>query len=288
MSLDAQDWVWEHSASKGTARIVLLAVADKASGPDCSAYAGTTFLVQRSNAARSSVVVAVDRLLDAGELKIVEGRTGPRGETCYSLPLAVGHSRRGGPESGPVRKSDPSGNRTPGGPESTPPRSGNETPSGPESGPQNTRNAEPPVETHNYMQDFSASAAFAEGDDLFDSLAAKSEEIHKQRGGADLSGFLAFWTEYPKKRDREEAVKEYRAAIARGADPDRITAGAKAYAIERRTEPAKFTKLAATWLRKGGYDDEPDPEPVAGPAQGSGGHEPYSNPADQSRYHEDY
>lgn len=142
MSLDAQDWVWEHSASKGTARLVLLAVADKASGPECTAYAGTTFLVKRSRAARSSVVVAVDRLIESGELKIVDGRTGPRGETCYGLPLAVGHKRRGGPESGPVRKSDPSENKTPRGPESGPDRSENETPSGPESGPHNAVNAE--------------------------------------------------------------------------------------------------------------------------------------------------
>lgn len=108
---------------------------------------------------------------------------------------------------------------------------------------------------------FSATAALDEGADLFDSLAAKTEEIHKQRHGLDLTGFLAFWTEYPKKRDREEAVKEYRAAIARGADRDRITAGAKAYAAERKGQQAQYTKLPATWLRKGCYDDEPDPQP---------------------------
>lgn len=103
MSLDAQDWVWEHSRSKGTARLVLLAIADKASGSECSAYAGTTFLVKRANAARSSVVEAVDKLIGLGELAIITGRWGPRGETCYRLPKAVGHRRSGGPESGPPR-----------------------------------------------------------------------------------------------------------------------------------------------------------------------------------------
>lgn len=142
MSLDAQDWVWNHSQAKGTARLVLLAIADKASGKDCSAYAGTTMLVQRSNAARSSVVVAVDKLLDSGELAIIEGTTGPRGETRYSLPKAVGHHREGGPKSGPPRKSDRSGNRTPRGTESGPPRSENRTPTGPKSGPHNAVNAE--------------------------------------------------------------------------------------------------------------------------------------------------
>lgn len=142
MSLDAQDWVWNHSQAKSTARLVLLAIADKASGADCSAYAGTTMLIQRANAARSSVIVAVDRLVESGELGIVEGVTGPRGETRYTLPKAVGHRREGGPKSGPPRNSDRSENRTPRGTESGPPRSENRTPTGPKSGPHNAVNAE--------------------------------------------------------------------------------------------------------------------------------------------------
>jgi len=152
--------------------------------------------------------------------------------------------------------------------------------------------AEPKEEPTTEPKDnyFSAAATFDEGTDLFDSLAAKTEEIHKQRHGIDLTGFLAFWTEYPKKRDREEAVKEYRAAIARGADPDRIAAGAKAYAIERKGQPAQYTKLPATWLRKGCYDDEPDPEPAPGerpPLRAvSGGYQPHRQP-DPSVYAND-
>ncbi|MFC8423989.1 hypothetical protein ACFUN7_24440 [Streptomyces sp. NPDC057236] len=142
MSLDAQDWVWNHSQSKGTARLVLLAIADKASGKDCSAYAGTTMLIQRANAARSSVIVAVDKLLDSGELAVVEGVTGPRGETRYRLPKAIGHRREGGPKSGPPQNPDRSENRTPRGTKSGPPRSENRTPTGPKTGPHNAVNAD--------------------------------------------------------------------------------------------------------------------------------------------------
>lgn len=144
MTLDAMDWVWKHSTSKGTARLVLLAIADKANGADCSAYAGTTMLVRRSNAARSSVVVAVDKLIASGELAIVDGKKGPKGETVYRLPLARGHRRtpeEGGPKSGPVQNPDPSENRTPRGAESGPPRSENRTPRGPKTGPHNAVNA---------------------------------------------------------------------------------------------------------------------------------------------------
>lgn len=93
LSLDAQDWVWEHSQSKGVARIVLLAIADKANGRDVSAYAGTAFLVRRANASESAVKAAVKTLRAAGELRVVPGRKGPLGETRYKLPKAVGHVR---------------------------------------------------------------------------------------------------------------------------------------------------------------------------------------------------
>ncbi|MEU1674071.1 hypothetical protein ABZ752_18885 [Streptomyces roseifaciens] len=146
MSLDAMDWVWTRSAAKGTPRLVLLAIADKCPGPDCVAYAGTTMLVQRTNAARSSVVTAVDKLIASGELEVVKGARGPRGETVYRLPHAVGHRRAesedarfGGPKSGPVQNPDRSGNETPTGPESGPQGYENRTPTGPESGPQNAR-----------------------------------------------------------------------------------------------------------------------------------------------------
>jgi hypothetical protein len=142
LSLDAQDWVWNHSQAKSTARLVLLAIADKASGTDCSAYAGTTMLIQRANAARSSVIVAVDRLVESGELAIVEGATGPRGETRYALPKAVGHRREGGLKSGPPRNPDRSEIRTPRGTKSGPPRSEIRTPTGPKSGPHNAVNAD--------------------------------------------------------------------------------------------------------------------------------------------------
>ncbi|WP_369377635.1 hypothetical protein [Streptomyces sp. cg36] len=143
MSLDATDWVWTQSAARGTALVVLLAVADKA-GADCTAYAGTAMLMQRTRAARSTVRGAVDALLGSGELAVVEGLVGPGGETVYRLPLAVGHTRsegagiRPGSVSGPGRKS------APGGPETGPGEGRNPAPGGSEIGPQNISNKREP------------------------------------------------------------------------------------------------------------------------------------------------
>ena len=184
------DWVWNQSTAKGTARLVLLAIADKAYGKDCSAYAGTTMLVQRCNAARSSVIAAVDKLIKTGELAVIEGRVGPRGETFYKLPKATRHrrseqergpdsvpptnqedaesapksqhhsrsDREGGPKSGPVQNPDRSGFRT--GTDSGPGGSEIRTPGGPKSGPHNGSNTNtnypsPPAAAERSAQDSS-------------------------------------------------------------------------------------------------------------------------------------
>lgn len=153
MSIDAQQWVWNESRSRGNTRLVLLAVADKIQTPDCTVRMGTTELRRRLNTSKSVVVTAVDKALESGELVIVEPAVGSRA-ALYQLPQAVGYSRPSGtptgPESGPVDEKQGSGSRTPKpeqgsgirtgsenarGPESGPGGSGIETPRGPESGP---------------------------------------------------------------------------------------------------------------------------------------------------------
>ncbi|MGP9019588.1 hypothetical protein ACT1U9_14415 [Streptomyces sp. BR1] len=149
MSLDAMDWVWTRSAAKGIARLVLVAIADKCPRPDCTAYAGTTMLMRCTNASRTGVRTAVDTLIALGELEIVEGARGPRGETVYRLPHAVGHfrsaidgsGRRGaGIRPGPDRV--PDREPTPRGAESSPAQGQKPTRAGSDICPQNTRNQE--------------------------------------------------------------------------------------------------------------------------------------------------
>jgi len=146
-------WVWLHSQSKGTGRHCMLAVANKAPGPDCTASVSTAEFMQWSNAAKSSVVTAVDKLLESGELKMIVPASGSR-PAMYALPLAVGFKRpqRGslGTETGPREEASRSGNETksptagsenrterenPLGPETGPNGYGNRTHKGPETGP---------------------------------------------------------------------------------------------------------------------------------------------------------
>ncbi|MFF5273760.1 helix-turn-helix domain-containing protein [Streptomyces sp. NPDC000133] len=89
MSSDAREWVWEHSSSRGTARLVLLSIADRVADEQCIAWASLTSLAERANASRSTVRDALDRLLDSSELEQVDDLVGPQRSTVYRLPLAA-------------------------------------------------------------------------------------------------------------------------------------------------------------------------------------------------------
>ncbi|MFG2763121.1 hypothetical protein [Streptomyces rubiginosohelvolus] len=138
MTIDAMHWVWNHSQAKGNARLVLLAVADKAPGPDAKARMGTTEFRARLNASRSVVQNAVDKALESGELVIAEAEAGSRAAT-YQLPFAVGYVRPApgarGPESGPVAVEQGPGIEAPNSEQGPGIRAGSENARGPESGP---------------------------------------------------------------------------------------------------------------------------------------------------------
>ncbi|MFE0192603.1 helix-turn-helix domain-containing protein [Streptomyces sp. NPDC058989] len=172
MSSDAREWVWEHSSSRGTARLVLLSIADRVADEQCIAWASLSSLAERANASRSTVRDALDRLLDGGELEQLDDLTGPQRSTVYrlriaakavvgareqeagagadatdepdaDLPLRISALRRYGIRPREVPESSAT-DRKPAGPESgssrrkpAPRRTGNRHPDVPETGPQN-------------------------------------------------------------------------------------------------------------------------------------------------------
>ncbi|MET8081269.1 helix-turn-helix domain-containing protein [Streptomyces sp. NPDC005303] len=89
MSYDAREWVWDHSDSKGTARMVLALIADRCRDRHCVAYASVPTLMKRANASRTAVRDALAKLIADGELVQLPDRKGPRGETYYHLPVAA-------------------------------------------------------------------------------------------------------------------------------------------------------------------------------------------------------
>ncbi|MER5795163.1 helix-turn-helix domain-containing protein [Streptomyces sp. NPDC001980] len=89
MSSEAREWVWEHSSSRGTARLVLLSIADRVADDQCVSWASLSSLAKRTHASVSTVREAIDRLVDAGELEQLDDLTGPQRSTVYRLPLAA-------------------------------------------------------------------------------------------------------------------------------------------------------------------------------------------------------
>ncbi|MFG3010090.1 helix-turn-helix domain-containing protein [Streptomyces cinerochromogenes] len=120
MSYDAREWVWDHSHSKGTARMVLALIADRCRDRRCIAYASVPTLMKRANASRTAVRDALAKLVADGELVQLVGRKGPRGETYYHLPAAAQFLAEQATK-GEQNPTLPGGqNATPWGPESDP------------------------------------------------------------------------------------------------------------------------------------------------------------------------
>ncbi|MFJ9037920.1 hypothetical protein ACIRF8_15170 [Streptomyces sp. NPDC102406] len=273
MSIDAMYWVWNHSRSKGTGRHVMLACANWITGPECTVRASTAELVQFSNAARSSVIKAVDALVKSGELQLLEEGCGTRA-ALYRIPGAVGYLRpeRGarGPKTGPLDESQQSGNETPSqnprGPDSGPQGSENETPRGPESGPHNQ-------DHRNHEEEEASSAAGRE--------ITAEEKLE----------FGRFWQLHPKSRDMDKTKAAWAAAVRDGVDPKKITAAAQAYAHEVVNTEFRYIKQSDRWVRERRYEDKfapPTPAPGSRPQLRavSGGWRPFQNPENHDVYDE--
>lgn len=138
MSDTAQAWVWQHSRTKGVARLVLLALALEAAD-DGTVRMGTAALMRLANAGKCAIVGAITAAVDAGELEIVTPGAGKRA-TLYRLPGVTASGpvsgplkTRSGPVSGPLAIPEPplrSGERT-----ASASRSGERTASPTRSGP---------------------------------------------------------------------------------------------------------------------------------------------------------
>lgn len=79
----------------------------------------------------------------------------------------------------------------------------------------------------------------------------------KSGNGAYSADFDMFWDVYPRKVGKKQAYEVWRRAI-HDVTPEQIIAGARRYASDPNRED-QFTAHPTTWLRRGGWDDEPIP-----------------------------
>jgi hypothetical protein len=79
-------WVWEHSRSKSTDRLVLLAIADCAADDGSNAYPSMKKLTLKTGLTDRGVQRSVARLVALGELKVALN-AGPRGCNRYRVTI---------------------------------------------------------------------------------------------------------------------------------------------------------------------------------------------------------
>lgn len=103
MTLDAMDWVWTQSQSRGNTRLVLLYVADQVRTSECEVRLGHRQIRDAINASsKETVEKALKAAALLGELEIKEQGSGRR-PALYRLPKAAGWVReavRSAPENG--------------------------------------------------------------------------------------------------------------------------------------------------------------------------------------------
>jgi len=75
--------------------------------------------------------------------------------------------------------------------------------------------------------------------------------------------FEDFYAAYPLRVARLEAEKAWASVVKAGADPAVIVAGARRYAADPNLPVKAYRPRPATWLRRGGWGDEPCPQRIA-------------------------
>lgn len=93
----------------------------------------------------------------------------------------------------------------------------------------------------------------------------KKTEVEKEdlvQGGLErdiLDGFEKFWTAYPRRQAKAEALRAYRKAL-KISSAEVILAGAAQYGTDPYLPPKQFVPMPATWLNQERWDDGPLPE----------------------------
>jgi hypothetical protein len=230
MSHAASSAVWLHSRSKGSARLVLLAMADEANDQGLlTAYRRSqSWLGRKANVDGGTVRRAITQLAEMGELHVLQRGDG-RESSDYvlllpgmrPLPDELAHLR---PAEG-VQDAPPA-------PAGSPPRA-REVP------PQGAQDAPPIIP--------------------LDPVPPAGTPTPRALPGLSAEdAFDRFWEVYPRKAGKGQARKAWAKALAAAGGPEVVIAGAERY----RDDPNRvieFTAHASTWLNGERWADDPLP-----------------------------
>jgi len=242
-------WVWDHSQSRNAARLVLLAIADCASGDGTQAWPSGAELRRKAGLSERGVQNATQELIEIGEL-VVEWNAGPKGVNRYTVLMKTPADSAVPPQNLRPRKdcapADSAGGQTE--PESDT--------TGPEP-PQNLRPAESaPPQNLRTEPSFSSSSKKRTNTSAPKQRAKPKPDAHPR--------FAEFWAAYPLKAGVADARKAFANAVAAGADPDVLIAAAGRYArhCQRTGKDRHYVKHGSGWLNGERWLDDLGDEPA--------------------------
>lgn len=233
MSRACEQYVWHESETTGNDRLVLLAIADEADDDGHNAYPSMERIAHKARLNKHTVMRAVARLEEAGELVVTRPERYGRGRfNRYVVVMGrdVDEAQRVADEKGDTLApfSEP-GMVAPGRAVSDSKRA--------RKGAKGRAQEQPDLLTNRDV-----------------SVVARSEE--QSRASADE--FERFWAIYPRKTAKGTARARWKSAVAKAGSVEKILAGAQRYARDPNRDP-RYTAHAATWLNGERWEDEPLP-----------------------------
>lgn len=266
------NWVWDHSRSRHGARLVLLAIADRAR-ENGAAWPSVKDLKRMTGLGERAVQGAIIDCEKLGELE-VGYQLGPKGCNLYRVLMTPAESAgaqkmRGagnagaqnlrGSGSSQVKGQDPADTAPPA--ESAPPQISTVPPA---------ESADEPLKEPSTTKNSPTESSSAESEDsaLF---AAPAAEKPRKRGRrtkpTDDPAFDEWYAAYPLHKDRGDAEKAWPEALATGVSQQALVEAARRYHHDRQVLLG-YVKSPARWLRAKCWLDEPQAAVV--PANGNG------------------
>lgn len=247
-------WVWEHSRSTKSDRLVLLAIADFAHDDGADAYPFIETLAQKCRLDERTVKLAIGRLVELGEL-VVELQTGGSARHEFYSPRHRPNHYRVVMDGPPDEDAEP----MVGGPNVHPSGGANDVGVGGRNDADvGGRNIHPTYEEP------------SEGQPSVDPSGILTTPTRGNAGGTtvDDRGFDAFWEAYPrrngKKLGRGDALKQWRRLKAPERDAAMVGVGHYAAACL----DGQLAKDAFRWLRDRCWEDWQTPALPSFPRNG--------------------
>lgn len=250
MSVQAMSWVWNHSQAEGTARLVLLAIADAANREGERAWISAKTIGEMCRVTSRTAQRKIAELVAIGELE----KTGSRGErqaNVYRLPKMKEGAQGGGSE--PDRYDTPDVSRY-----DTPDVRQIVVYDKPGQPIRQTGSADTTLLSHTPINPSSSK-------ELHPINNAHTHEAVGERqrpapGRVNYSpAFEQFWEAYPRKEGKLDAYNAWRSA-SHFNSASHLIAAAGRYRDNPNRDP-RYTKTPTRWLNTRGWEDGPAEPP---------------------------